>query len=156
MNPAIPTTSPTNGKAKALVDAYPIMLLIAVISKPFYSHYSRNRGTGRRQRAKNAKAAETFVAFVVLRFFVSASPFAMNSDQKISPSADFLQIHFADGVTYKRITLAETLSNESLVRVLDKDKQEGRLDLIQPAFLFYCYFRERIKPFSSSINSETS
>ncbi len=48
----------------------------------------------------------------------------------------FLQIHFPDDVTYKRITLAETLSNESLVRVLDKDKREGRLDLIQPAFLF--------------------
>jgi hypothetical protein len=113
------------------------MLLIALISKPFDSHYSRNQSTRRKQRAKNAKTAETFVAFVVLRLFVSASPFGMNPDQKISASADFLQIHFADGVTYKRITLAETLSNESLVRVLDKDKQEGRPDLIRPAFLFF-------------------
>jgi hypothetical protein len=48
----------------------------------------------------------------------------MNPGQKnISRHQIFLQIHFADGVTYKRITLAETLSNESLVRVLDKDKQ---------------------------------
>jgi hypothetical protein len=135
MNPSIPTGSSTNGKAKALVDAYRLCFLLlspASRSIPIIRETEVPEGN---KEGKKCKSGRNFCSLLLFCAF-SSPPRISVWIQKISPEIRFLRIHFVDGVTYKRITLAETLSNESLVRVLDKDKQEGRLDLIQPAFLF--------------------
>jgi hypothetical protein len=92
MNQSIPTLSPTNGKAKALVDAGRLCFLWLSTASRSILTFRESEYQKEREKAKNTKAAKPFAAFIVFGFFVSTLNFGMNPDQKISPDTRF----FAD------------------------------------------------------------
>jgi hypothetical protein len=81
MNQSIPTLSPTNGKAKALVDAARLCFLLLSSASHSILTFAKPKNHQETEKAKNTKAAKTLVAFIV-----STSHFGMNPDQKISPA----------------------------------------------------------------------